>query len=128
MTRPLRESAAPFDPSLRQTRAELDLDERFTELEREVIKGLFADTAALLRYASEGTTDDELADLFGIPVIAFAPFKALLAKSRAELKHRLRRAHLAAAEKGSPDALAYLTAEYLDPSRKTNSAKSKGKA
>ena len=118
MTKPPSKLAEPFNPSLDLSLAELELDVRFTGLQREVIKGLLADNRLLRHYAEDGATDVELGAIFGIPVTAFAPFSALLAKSRAELKHRIRRAQLAAADHGSPDALTYLAKKYLDRPKK----------
>jgi hypothetical protein len=63
-----------------------------------------------------GATDDELAALFGVSVSDLKTFEALIAKARAELALRVRRAFLAAAERGNSDALAYLAKKYLEES------------
>lgn len=118
MTPASRELPAVFDPSLKLSPAELELDNRFTEAEREVILELYKNSQPLARYAEEGSTDTEIALIFGVPVKALVPFAALLARSRAELNNRIRRAQLAAADKGSPDALEYLTKKYLSAPKK----------
>jgi hypothetical protein len=77
---------------------------------------LSADTAALRRQAVDGATDDELVAIYCVPMAEFvATYGALLAKARADLAGRVRRAMLAAADKGEPVALTYLAETYLSP-------------
>jgi hypothetical protein len=70
-------------------------------------------SARLAAYAEQGATDAELAAIFGVPVAALAQFEQLLAKSRAELAGRVRRAMLEAGDKGDAYALSYLAEQYL---------------
>ena len=81
-----------------------------------MLKQLLDDPAPLVRYAEEGSTDAELGDVFGISGEDLAKhFDAPLRKARAELRRRIRRAMLAAAEKrdAEPAALEYLANTYL---------------
>lgn len=72
------------------------------------------DSDRLASLASDGMSDQELADYFEVPVSTLEQFSQLLAKARAEHALRIRRALLAAAIKGDPTVLAYLAAKYLD--------------
>ena len=118
MTRPPRESPAPIDSSPIRSSAELALDKRFTAVERGVIDEILKDSTKLASYAALGATDENLSALFGVPAIAFEPFEALIRKSRADLAIRILRAHLAAAERGSAESLAFLSKEYLTARKK----------
>lgn len=89
------------------------MDKSLTAVERDVLEDLFKDSRKLANYAANGATDEELSALLGVPVTALKPFAALLAKSRAELNNRIRRALLTAGDGGSPEALAYLAGKYL---------------
>ena len=77
-------------------------------------KALSANTAPLAHAARDGATDAELVAIFGVPASELEKYRALITKSRAELNARIRKAMLAAADKGGPEALAYLAKTYLE--------------
>ena len=96
-----------------ETIRSIEWTHRDTELAR--IAKAMQDTTPVLVLARDGATDDEIADIVGIPVeVLHRQLASALRTGRAKLRMRIRRALLKAGDAGDSRVLGYLAVKHLE--------------